>query len=112
MSTGGPRLKKTGGETIPPVVARGVLIDVATAKGLDVLPDAYRITARDLAEALEGQKTQLHGGEVVLIRTGRMGYYYDAEKYMNNSPGFGAGRSQMAGGREGSQDAGCRQPEF
>ena len=54
MSTGGPRLKKTGGETIPPVVARGVLIDVATAKGLDVLPDAYRITARDLAEALDG----------------------------------------------------------
>ena len=85
---------KTGAETIPPVVARGVLIDVAAAKGLDVLPDAYPITARDLEEALEGQKTQLHGGEVVLIRTGRMGYYYDAEKYMNNSPGLVLGAAK------------------
>lgn len=79
---------KTGAETIPPVVARGVLIDVAAAKDLDVLPDAYKITAHDLEEALERQGTELESGDVVLIRTGRMKYYYDAEKYMNNSPGL------------------------
>ncbi|MEE8350275.1 MAG: cyclase family protein [Acidobacteriota bacterium] len=81
--------KKAGAETIPPVVARGVLIDVAAAKGLEVLPDAYKITARDLEEALESQGTSLDGDDVVLIRTGRMKYYYEAEKYMSNSPGLG-----------------------
>jgi hypothetical protein len=40
-------------------VARGVLIDVAAAKGLDMLPDQYRITRQDLKEALARQNVTL-----------------------------------------------------
>ena len=78
-----------GAENIPPIIARGVLIDVAAAKGIDMLPDGYRVTRDDLKEALKKQKTTLRGGDVVLIRTGRMQRYADADAFMENPPGMG-----------------------
>ena len=61
-----------GAEKIPPIIARGVLIDVAASKGVSMLPDGYRVTRDDLKKALEKQQTELREGDVVLIRTGRM----------------------------------------
>ncbi len=81
--------KVTGAETIPPIIARGVLIDVAAAKGVDMLSDGYRITRQDLVDALRRQQVDLEEGDVVLIRTGRMQLYEDAVAYMANSPGIG-----------------------
>ena len=74
---------------IPPIIARGVLIDVAAAKGVAMLPAGYRIERADLVEALERQGTSLREGDVVLVRTGRMRVYDDAAAYMDNSPGIG-----------------------
>ncbi|MHA7777848.1 cyclase family protein [Roseibium sp. M-1] len=71
---------KSGAEKYPPIVARGVLIDVAKAKGVDVLPASYAITVEDLKTALEGQGTALHKGDVVLIRTGQMSLWPDKSK--------------------------------
>lgn len=68
-------VRKADAETIPPIVARGVLIDVATAKGLDALPSNYAITVADLEQALSKQRTQLKPGDVVLIRTGTLRYW-------------------------------------
>lgn len=79
----------TGAETIPPIIARGVMIDVATALGVERLEDGYRITRADLQQALERQNTPLHEGDVVLIRTGRMQDYETAARYMHNPPGLG-----------------------
>ena len=81
--------KVAGAENIPPVIARGVLIDVAAAKGVDMLPDGYRIDRDDLIQALRKQKVSLQVGDVVLIRTGRMKHYDDAASYMTNPPGLG-----------------------
>lgn len=78
-----------GAEKIPPLVARGVLVDVAASKGLEMLPEGYRITRTDLVAALERQRTELQEGDVVLIRTGRMKLYEDAQAYMTNPPGLG-----------------------
>jgi kynurenine formamidase len=80
---------RTGAETLPAIVARGVLIDVAAAKGVVMLPDGYRITRADLVEALEREGVRLMGGDVVLVRTGRMTVYDDAARYMQNPPGLG-----------------------
>ena len=80
---------RAGAENIPPIVARGVMIDVAAAKGVDMLPDNYRITRDDLIGALERQRTTLAEGDVVLIRTGRMQRYENAAAYMANPPGLG-----------------------
>lgn len=80
---------KTGAEKIPPIIARGVLIDVATAKGVEMLPDNYRVTRKDLSSALARQQVGLKQGDVVLVRTGRMQHYDDAKAYMANPPGLG-----------------------
>lgn len=55
---------------MPPIVTRGVLLDVAAYKGVDVLPDAYIITADDIRGTLSKQGTQLQPDTAVLIRTG------------------------------------------
>ena len=78
-----------GAENIPPIIARGVLIDVAAAKDVDMLPDGYRVTRKDLIEALDQQNVDLQEGDVVLVRTGRMQRYADADAYMANPPGVG-----------------------
>jgi Putative cyclase len=53
----GPR--KADASTIPPIIARGVLIDIAGAKGVDALPSNYIITVEDIEGALRKQQTQL-----------------------------------------------------
>jgi kynurenine formamidase len=68
-------LRKADASKIPPIIARGVLIDVAGAKGLDMLPGHYPVTVMDLEQALQKQKTQLRPGDVVLIRTGTLAYW-------------------------------------
>ena len=68
-------IRKCGAETIPPVVARGVLIDVAGDKGVQALPSQYVITVVDLKSALESQGTKLKFGDVILIRTGTLSYW-------------------------------------
>ena len=68
-------VRKAGAETIPPIIARGVLIDVAGFKGVEALPSKYTITPEDLQGALEKQGTELQFGDVVLIRTGTLRYW-------------------------------------
>ncbi len=60
---------------IPPIITRGVMIDVAGFRGVDALPSHYKITAAELQAALEKQKTQLRPGDTVLIRTGTLRYW-------------------------------------
>lgn len=109
----GDRGWKVGGaEKIPPLVARGVLIDVAAAKGLDMLPDGYRITRKDLVAALEWQDVSLREGDVVLIRTGRMKRYADAAAYMDNPPGIGLAAARFLVEESGAMVVGADNLSF
>ncbi len=67
--------------TMPPIIARGVLIDVAGLKNVPHLPSNYGITKADLQQALARQKTKLHSGDVVLIRTGAGATWPDKQKF-------------------------------
>lgn len=81
--------RKAGAETIPPIVARGVMIDVAAARGVDMLAANTRIGAKDLEGALARQNLTLRPGDVVLIRTGRMQLYEKGEAFIADAPGLG-----------------------
>lgn len=72
---------KSGADKYPPIVARGVLIDVAKSKNVAHLPASYAITVADLQEALKKQGTTLRPGDVVLTRTGLMTLWPDQAKY-------------------------------
>jgi kynurenine formamidase len=68
-------IRKCDATTIPPIITRGVLIDVAGARGVDALPSHHKITADELQDALEKQKTKLRPGDTVLVRTGVLRYW-------------------------------------
>ena len=53
-----------GMERSRPVIGRGILLDVAAAKGVEHLPDRYEITPADLELTLAAQGTQLHPGDI------------------------------------------------
>jgi kynurenine formamidase len=55
------------------LVGRGVLLDVARAKGVDSLADGYAITVDDLAATAEAERVRIGQGDIVLLRTGQMG---------------------------------------
>lgn len=79
---------KAGADKIPPIIARGILIDVAGEKGVEMLPDSYEISSEDLQRALSKQGVALQQGDAVLIRTGRMRVWPEPEKFVPNEPGI------------------------
>jgi len=103
---------KAGAENIPPIIARGVLIDVAAAKGVDMLADGYRVTRKDLVDALAKQNIKLQQGDVVLIRTGRMQKYDDTAAYMNNPPGLGLAAARFLVEESGAMIVGADNLSF
>ena len=61
---------KLGMEKVGTLMTRGVLIDIAGLKGVDILPINYEITVADLEQALQKQGLSLQPGDAVLIYTG------------------------------------------
>lgn len=62
--------KHLGIETVPPLVSRGVLLDVCGYKGQAILPACYSITADELASCAAAQGIEVPAGAVLLVRTG------------------------------------------
>jgi kynurenine formamidase len=82
--------KKLGVENIGMLMSRGVLIDVAALKGVDMLEPGYAITDKDLQEALAKENMTLQPGDVVVINTGWAKLLgKDNERYEKSSPGLG-----------------------
>jgi kynurenine formamidase len=79
---------KNGAEQLPPIIARGVLLDIPALKGVECLPPSYGITGEDCQQALERQGVTLGEGDVALVRTGRMQYWPDGDKVLGNPPGM------------------------
>ena len=81
---------KLGVENVGMIFTRGVLIDVAGFKGVDMLGDNYEITVDDLQQALAQQKLSLQPGDAVLINTG-WGKLWgkDSVRYTRSNPGIG-----------------------
>lgn len=81
---------KLGVDKIGAIYTRGVLIDVAAAKGVDMLEAGYEITVEDLQAALKKQGVSLRRGDAVLINTGWGKLWgVDNAKYNSGCPGIG-----------------------
>jgi kynurenine formamidase len=80
---------KAGADKTPPIVARGVLIDLAACKGISELPAGYAVSSADLRECLARQGTQLKPLDVVLIRHGSGKHWgVDNTKFTANNGGI------------------------
>lgn len=73
------------------LISRGVLLDIAALKGVDVLPDSYEITEADVLEAQERQGAQVESGDILCVRTGWTKWFRegDRQRYVGNTPGPG-----------------------
>jgi kynurenine formamidase len=54
------------------MVGRGVLLDVAGAKGVKWLPDGFAVTNDDLDRTTKLQNVQVRRGDYLIVRTGHM----------------------------------------
>lgn len=68
-----------GVETIAPLLARGVLLDVAGALGVPRLPDGHAVTVAELQRAADG--VELRRGDAVLVRLGSGAVFADRPAY-------------------------------
>jgi len=83
-------LSRFGMETVPPIVTRGVLLDIAAAKGVEHLAAAYVITPADIESALTRQNVIIQKGDAVLFHTGWGRFYRsDAKRFLSGEPGPG-----------------------
>jgi kynurenine formamidase len=79
---------KGGTDRYPPIIARGVLLDVAATLGVDCLDESYAMLPRDLQDSAHRQQVELRRGDVVLVRTGRMTAWPHPDRYLGNEPGI------------------------
>ncbi|MEV4441737.1 cyclase family protein [Streptomyces sp. NPDC049577] len=79
-----------GVEKAGPVLSRGVLLDVARARGVDRLDAGQAVTPQDLDAAEELAGVRVRAGDIVLVRTGQVQRYLtgDKEAYAYPSPGL------------------------
>jgi kynurenine formamidase len=74
------------------VISRGVLLDVARARGLPVLEPGYGITPDDLDAACALARVKVAAGDIVLVRTGQMAHLAPPDRdliaYTWPSPGL------------------------
>ena len=83
-------LTMLGVENVGPIVTRGVLIDVAAYKGVEMLDGGYEITRSDLVGALTEQGVSISTADVVLIHTGWGSLWMvDNERFNASEPGIG-----------------------
>lgn len=84
------RARFSGIDKAPYIVSRGVLLDVARAKGLDRLPGDHAVTPEDLDEAAEFAGLTIRSGDIVLVRTGQIQVCLAGDKhgYGYPSPGL------------------------
>lgn len=86
---------RLGIEKAGALITRGVLIDVAALRGVEMLGDRYEIAAQDLQDALRRQNLTLQTGDAVIINTG-FGRLWgkDNVRYYRTQPGLGVGAAE------------------
>ena len=86
---------KLGVEKIGMLFTRGVLVDVAAAKGMDVLGVDHEISVADIQAALAREHMELRPGDAVLFHTG-WGRFWgtDNARYGTRSPGIGVAAAE------------------
>jgi kynurenine formamidase len=81
---------KLGVEKVGALFTRGVLLDIAALKGVEMLEAGYEITVGDVEAAMTRQKVSLEAGDAVLFHTGWGKLWMkDNARYNGGQPGIG-----------------------
>lgn len=83
-------LTKLGIEDVPPIVTRGVLLDITRVAGVEMLGDSQVVTPDMLDAAAQAQGVDVRPGDVLVIHTGWSALWgVDDDRYKRSEPGIG-----------------------
>jgi kynurenine formamidase len=83
-------LKKLSTHNIPPIVTRGVVLDIAGHRGVPMLTEGQAINRADIEGAAAKQGVEIREGDVVLLHTGWMSILdSDPQRFGKAEPGLG-----------------------
>ena len=83
-------LQKMGVEDYPPIVSRGVLLDMAACMGKEMLSEGTAYTRADIVECEKKQGINVEKGDVVLFHSGWMKLLSsDPDRFVKVQPGLG-----------------------
>jgi kynurenine formamidase len=83
-------LKKLGVEKVPPIVARGVLLDMAAHFGTDIVKEGTAFNVKEIEEVAKKQGVEIRQGDVVIFHTGWLSLIgKDDKRYGAAEPGLG-----------------------
>jgi kynurenine formamidase len=83
-------LTKLSTADVPPIVTRGVLLDIAGLRGEDMLAAGTAINRAEIDQAAKKQDVELREGDVVILNTGWQALAEtDPQKFLSGQPGLG-----------------------
>ena len=83
------QLHLSAGDMIP-IIQRGILVDGAGYKGVDVLPDAHEITVEDVQATREWEGVKITPRTAVIFRTGYYKHFREGNQaYLDAIAGLG-----------------------
>ena len=92
-------LLEFGMHTLPPIVTRGVLLDVAALSGVERLAAGTAINREEIDSAARRQGVEIRHGDVVILNTGWQALAEsDPEGFLSGEPGLGMGGAEYLAG--------------
>jgi kynurenine formamidase len=83
-------LKKLGSDKVPPMVTRGVLLDMAAHYGVDVIKEGTAFNRAEIEAAASKQGVEIRQGDVVIFHTGWLSLIEkDPKRFGSVEPGLG-----------------------
>ena len=83
-------LTKLSTDKLPPIVSRGVMLDIAALKGEDILAEGTAINSAEIKAAAKSAGISIEKGDVVLFHTGWLNVMEsDPVRFMSGEPGLG-----------------------
>ncbi|HGL4258007.1 cyclase family protein [Burkholderia dolosa] len=83
-------VKKLGVEKVPPIVTRGVVLDMTAYYGKPIVPGGTEFTVADIQAVLKNEGLTLRKGDVVLFNTGWLELIgKDDAQFLGVEPGIG-----------------------
>jgi kynurenine formamidase len=93
-------LTRFGTESIPPIVTRGVLLDMTKRSGKPMLDAGTVFNREEIETTARAQGIEIREGDVVLFHTGWLSLVgRDDERFMAGEPGLGVEGARFLAGR-------------
>jgi kynurenine formamidase len=92
-------LTKLSTDKLPPIVTRGILLDMTALLGKNPLPEGTAINRDEIDRAAKAADLKIEKGDVVLLHTGWLDVMdSDPARFMAGQPGLGLGGAKYLAG--------------